>query len=374
MIPEGAAEMSVGIIRRDAPVEPTPGPARRAVVWLRGNLFNGPLNTLLTIVVVGLLVLIVPPFLRWAVTDASIGGVSRAACGPDGACWTFIRMRLPTFFFGHYPPDQRWRLGLAAALFVTFAYPALRENSRRRALWVLLLLTVFPVLAGVLLVGGVVGLRFVDTNDWGGLMLDFIISFTTVVGSLPLGILLALGRRSRLGIVRTLSIGFIELWRGVPLLTVLFMSAVMVPLFLPEGVSVDRLLRAMIALILFNAAYMAEVVRGALQGVPRGQDEAAYSLGLHWVQMQITVVLPQALRIAVPGIVNTVVDLFKDTTLVTIVGLADLLGTVNQALKDPAWLGFATEGYVFAAAVFFVCCFAMSAYGRSIERRLGRHT
>jgi general L-amino acid transport system permease protein len=365
--------MSVGIVRRAAPDVPTPGPLRRAVAWSRGNLFNGPLNTLLTVVVVGLLVLVVPPFWRWAVTDASISGVSRAACGPEGACWTFIRMRLPTFFFGHYPPDQRWRLGLAAALFVTFAYPALRENARRRALWTLLLLTVFPVLAGVLLVGGVAGLRFVDTNDWGGLMLDFIISFTTVAGSLPLGIMLALGRRSRLGIVRTLSIGFIELWRGVPLLTVLFMSAVLVPLFLPEGVDVDRLLRAMIALILFNAAYMAEVVRGALQGVPRGQDEAAYSLGLHWVQMQITVVLPQALRIAVPGIVNTVVDLFKDTTLVTIVGLADLLGAVNQALKDPAWLGFATEGYVFSAAVFFVCCFAMSAYGRSIERRLGRH-
>ena len=373
MIPEGAAGISVGVVRRSAPVEPTPDPSRRVLLWLRGNLFNGPLNTLLTVVVVGLLVLIVPPFWRWAVTNASISGVSRAACAPDGACWTFIRMRLPTFFVGHYPPDQRWRLGLVAALLVAFAYPALRENAHRRALWVVLLMTVFPVLASVLLVGGVFGLRFVDTNDWGGLMLDVIISFTTVVGSLPLGILLALGRRSRLAIVRTLSIGFIELWRGVPLLTVLFMSAVLVPLFLPEGVSVDRLVRAMVALILFNAAYMAEVVRGALQGVPRGQDEAAYSLGLHWVQLQVTVVLPQALRIAVPGIVNTVVDLFKDVTLVTIVGLSDLLGTVNQALKDPAWLGFATEGYVFSAAVFFVCCFVMSAYGRSIERRFGRH-
>ncbi len=189
---------------------------------------------------------------------------------------------------------------------------------------------------------------------------------------MPFGIALALGRRSTLPIVRTLSVAFIELWRGVPLLTVLFMSAVMVPLFLPPGVTLDRLLRAMAALILFNSAYMAEVVRGGLQGVPAGQEEAAYSLGLSWWTVQGFIVLPQALKIVVPGIVNTVVDLFKDTTLVTIIGLSDLLGAVDQALKDPAWLGFATEGYVFAAVVFFVCCFAMSAYGRSFERRLAR--
>jgi general L-amino acid transport system permease protein len=203
-------------------------------------------------------------------------------------------------------------------------------------------------------------------------MLDVIVSFVTVAGSLPLGILLALGRRSELPVVRTLSIGYIELWRGVPLLTVLFMSAVLVPLFLPAGVSIDRLLRAMAALVLFNAAYMAEVVRGGLQGVEAGQEEAAHSLGLRWWQVQAFVVLPQALRIVVPGIVNTVVDLFKDVTLVTIIGLFDLLGAVEQALKDPAWLGFATEGYTFSAVVFFVCCCAMSAYGRSMERRLAR--
>ena len=226
----------------------------------------------------------------------------------------------------------------------------------------------------MLLWGGVFGLDYVDTTLWGGLMLDVIISFVTVAGSLPLGILLALGRRSQLPIVRALSIGYIELWRGVPLLTVLFMSAVLVPLFLPQGVSVDRLLRAMAALVLFNAAYMAEVVRGGLQGVDAGQDEAAYSLGLRWWQVQAFVVLPQALRIVVPGIINTVVDLFKDTTLVTIIGLFDLLGAVEQALKDPAWLGFAKEGYVFAALVFFVCCYAMSAYGRSMERRLVQRT
>jgi general L-amino acid transport system permease protein len=203
-------------------------------------------------------------------------------------------------------------------------------------------------------------------------MLDVILSFVVVAGSLPIGILLAFGRRSRLPIVRMLSVGYIEIWRGVPLLTVLFMSAVVFPLFLPEGVSIDRLIRAVAALVLFNAAYMAEVVRGGLQGVAAGQEEAAVSLGLHWGHVQAFVVLPQAMRIVVPGIINTVVDLFKDTTLVTIIGLFDLLGSVEQALKDPAWLGFATEGYVFSALMFFVCCFAMSAYGRSFERRLAR--
>jgi general L-amino acid transport system permease protein len=344
--------------------------ATRVWKWLRGNLFNGVFNTLLTIVMVVFLALVLPPLWRWGIADATVSGTSRAACDPDGACWTFIRVHLPIFFYGHYPPDQRWRVDVVLLLLAGFATPVLRERSRHRAVWLILLLTLFPVLAGVLLVGGVFGLPFVDTNAWGGLMLDVLISFVVVAGSLPLGILLALGRRARLPVVRTLSIGFIELWRGVPLLTVLFMSAVMVPLFLPDGVTVDRLLRALVALVLFNSAYMAEVVRGALQGVPNGQEEAAYSLGLHWAQVQATVVLPQALRIAVPNIINTVVDLFKDTTLVSIIGLSDLLGAVNQALKDPAWLGFATEGYTFAAMVFFVCCFAMSAYGRSMERRL----
>ena len=349
-------------------------PVRRrgAVAWLRENLFSSKLNAALTVLVVAFLAWVLPPLLRWGVIHASVSGVTRAACGPEGACWTFIRMRLPQFFYGHYPADQRWRVDLALVLMFAFAAPVMREHSRHRLLALLALLVVFPLLAGVLLAGGVAGLPFVDTTLWGGLMLDVVISFVTVAGSLPLGIILALGRRSRLPAVRALSIAFIELWRGVPLLTVLFMSAVIVPLFLPNGVTVDRLLRAMVALVLFNAAYMAEVVRGGLQGVPAGQEEAAASLGLHWAQVQAFVVLPQALRLVVPAIVNTVVDLFKDTTLVSVIGLADLLGSVNQALKDPAWLGFATEGYVFSAAVFFVCCYAMSAYGRRFERRLAR--
>src|SRR5882724_6745542 len=306
---------------------PQGGPAR-AVDWLRRNLFSSVANTLLTLLVLALLWLVVPSFFEWAITHATVAGDSKDACTGDGACWTFIKLRL---------------------------------------------LTVFPLLAGILLVGGVAGLPFVDTSLWGGLMLDVIISFVTVAGALPLGILLAIGRRSQLPVIRYFSIGFIELWRGVPLLTVLFMSAVMVPLFLPYGVSIDRLIRAMVAFTLFNAAYMAETVRGGLQGVPIEQEEAAYSVGLKWWQVQVFVTLPQALRIVVPGIVNNIVDLFKDTSLVTIIGLADLLGAVNQSLKDPAWLGLAKEGYVFTAFVFFVCCFGMSSYSRRFERRLNRH-
>ena len=351
---------------------PQGGPAR-AVDWLRRNLFSSVTNTLLTLLVLALLWLIVPPFFNWAIGHATIAGDSKDACTGDGACWTFIKLRLHTFFWGHYPDGQLWRLFAAAALLIVFALPVMRERTHHRGIFVILLLALFPLLAGLLLVGGVAGLPFVDTSLWGGLMLDIIISFVTVAGALPLGILLAIGRRSQLPVIRYFSIGFIELWRGVPLLTVLFMSAVMVPLFLPYGVSIDRLIRAMVAFTLFNAAYMAETVRGGLQGVPVEQEEAAYSLGLRWWQVQVFVTLPQALRIVVPGIVNNIVDLFKDTSLVTIIGLADLLGAVNQSLKDPAWLGLAKEGYVFTAVVFFVCCFGMSSYSRRFERRLNRH-
>ena len=350
---------------------PRSGPAR-VIDWLRRNLFSSVTNTLLTLLVLVLLWRVVPPFFDWAIRSATVAGSSRADCTGDGACWTFIKLRLHTFFWGHYPDAELWRLAAAAGLLIAFAAPVMRDRVRHRGLFVLLLLTLFPLLAGVLLVGGVAGLPFVDTSLWGGLMLGVIISFVTVSGALPLGILLAFGRRSQLPVIRIFSVGFIELWRGVPLLTVLFMSAIMVPLFLPYGVSVDRLIRAMVAFTLFNAAYMAETVRGGLQGVPVEQEEAAYSLGLKWWQVQLFVTLPQALRIVVPGIVNNIVDLFKDTSLVTIIGLVDLLGAVNQSLKDPAWLGLAKEGYVFTAVIFFVCCFGMSSYSRRLERRLNR--
>ena len=369
---------SAGLRRRgtgsgDLVPEKVKGTLARILDWLRRNLFSSVTNTVLTLAVVALLAWALPPFIAWSLTDATISGSAKSACSGDGACWTFIRIRLPQFFYGHYPSDEIWRVNLAGVLLAVFSVPVLRENNRRRGFWLLMLLTVFPLLAGLLLVGGVPGLPYVDTTQWGGLMLDVLIAFVVVAGSLPLGILLALGRRSQLPIVRTLSIGFIELWRAMPLLTVITMSAVMLPLFLPEGVHIDRLIRALLVLVLFNAAYMAETVRGGLQGVEVGQEEAAYSVGLKWWQVEAFVVLPQALRYVMPGIVNNVVDLFKDTTLVTIIGLFDILGAVNQAIKDPAWLGLAHEGYVFTMVIFFACCFAMSSYARRMERRLNKH-
>jgi general L-amino acid transport system permease protein len=343
-----------------------------AAVWLRRNLFAGVWSTLLTVAMVALLAFALPPLVRWGVANAVLWGQSRAVCPENGACWAVITARFPFFVYGSYPVPERWRPTLVFVLFLVFAIPAFRERIASRTRWVLLLVTLFPLVAGILLWGGVPGLPFVDTSQWGGLMVNCVLAYVAVAGSLPIGIMLALGRRSRLPVVRNFSVAFIELWRGVPLLTVIFMATVMLPLFLPEGANLDRLIRAMVALTLFTGAYMAEVVRGGLQGVSRGQEEAAYSLGLGYWRVQSLVVLPQALRVVLPAIVNTVIDLFKDTTLVEIVGVADLLGVVNLALRDTAWLGLAREGYLFAAFVFFLCCFAMSRLSARLERRMAQ--
>ena len=345
-----------------------------ALAWTRENLFGSWSSGLLTVALLLVFWWLAPPFVDWAVVKATWVANSRAECAADGACWAFVKNRIGGFFYGRYLVEERWRVDLAGVLLVIFTVPALMDSLRHRWIAVAALIFVYPVIAGVLLIGGVFGLRFVDTTLWGGLMLNVVLSFITLAGSLPLGILLALGRRSSLPLVRWFCIGFIELWRGVPLLTALFMATIMLPLFLPDGVTLDRLLRAAIALTLFTSAYMAEVIRGGLQGVPVGQSEAARALGLGYWRMQALVILPQALRLVVPAIVNTAIDLFKDTTLVLIVGLFDLLGMVNLALKDSAWLGMATEGFTFAAAVFFVCCLAMSLYSRRLERRLARAT
>jgi general L-amino acid transport system permease protein len=343
-----------------------------ATAWARANLFGSPLDALVTVVMIGLLSLALVPFLDWAVASATLVGAEKSDCIGSGACWVFIKTRLPVFFYGRFPAAERWRVDLAALLLIAFAVPALSDRTHRRGAAVLALVLIYPTIAAVLLHGGLLGLALVDTTLWGGLMLNTVLSFAAVAGGLPLGIVLALGRRSRLPVFRLCAIGFIELWRGVPLLTALFMGIVMMPLFLPDGISVDTIIRAMIALTLFTSAYMAEVVRGGLQAIPRGQEEAAKSLGLGYWVTQARIVLPQALRLVVPNIVNTVIDLYKDTTLVVIVGLFDLLGVVNQALKDSAWLGMATEGYVFVVLVFFACCFTLSLYSRRLERRLNR--
>ncbi|MCB4767895.1 amino acid ABC transporter permease [Ancylobacter sp. Lp-2] len=337
--------------------------------WLRTNLFSSPLMGTLSVLTLLLLGFALPPLFRWAFLDAVFDGSNRSVCGA-GACWAFIADRLEQFAYGRYTPAERWRVDIALALLAGFAALSLWSRNPHRALSVLLLVTLCPAIATVLLIGGVFGLPFVPTDQWGGLSLNIILTFATVVLALPLGVVLAMGRRSQLSVIRWSCTAFIEVLRGVPLLTVLFMAMVMLPMFLPEGVTFDRLVRAIIGLSLFVAAYFAEIIRAGLQGIPKGQYEAAAAIGLGFWGAHRLIVLPQAFRLVVPGIVNTVIDLFKDTTLVSIIGLFDLLGVVGQSIKDPNWLGLGREGYAFAALVFFICCYAMSLLSLRIERRI----
>ncbi|MBN8927612.1 MAG: hypothetical protein BGO51_12650 [Rhodospirillales bacterium 69-11] len=342
----------------------------RAIAPALRALFGTPLNAVLTLAMIGLFWLAIPPFVEWAFAHATWDGLSRKACAPDGACWAFVRARFALFIYGRYPVEERWRVGVVLVTLAVLAIGALFAPRGRG--WCLgLLMTVLPIGGAILLTGGIFGLRPVATGDWGGLMLNVVITFVAVLISLPIGVALAFGRQSELPVVRWVSITFIEVWRGSPLLAVLFMGLIMLPMFLPNGVTVDNLVRAVVVLSLFESAYMAETIRGGLQGVPKGQTEAALALGMHKTGAQALVVLPQAMRLAIPGIINIVVDLFKDTTLVSIVGLFDLMGVINQSLKDPNWLGLAMEGYTFAVVLFFFACLVISLAGQTLERRFG---
>ena len=349
---------------------PPPPMSVGALAWLRNNLFSDWFNALLTLLAAYLVWLLIPPLLQWALLDASWSGSSRADCSGEGACWVFVRERFSQFMYGFYPEALRWRVDLAALLAIFGAAPLFVARVPRKAVYGLGFLLLYPLLAFWLLHGGFFGLEQVNTSQWGGLMLTLVIAAVGIAGALPLGILLALGRRSDLPAIRVICVTFIEFWRGVPLITVLFMSSVMLPLFLPEGLNFDKLVRALIGVILFQSAYIAEVVRGGLQAIPKGQYEAAAAMGLGYWRTMGLVILPQALKLVIPGIVNTFIALFKDTSLVIIIGLFDLLNSIKQATTDPAWLGMATEGYVFAALVFWIFCFGMSRYSMSIERRL----
>lgn len=355
-------------------------PPRRqlgVMVWLRDNLFSTWWNALLTLLGLYLVYLVVPPLVDFALIDAVWQGDDRTDClarpGEEaGACWAYVRAKLGQFIYGRYPLGERWRVDLAFMLLVGGLVPMAVPRVPAKRWNTAYLLVVFPVAAFVLLRGGVLGLARVETPLWGGLLLTLVVAITGIVASLPLGVILALGRRSTMPVVRWVSIGFIELWRGVPLITVLFMASVLLPLFLPQGVTVDKLLRALVGVALFSAAYMAEVVRGGLQAIPKGQYEGAQALGLKYWPMTRLVVLPQALRLVIPGIVNNFISLFKDTTLVLTIGLFDLLGMVQLSLTDPKWATptQSATGYLFAATVFWLFCFGMSRYSMFMERRL----
>ncbi len=463
------------------PSLPAPILERGVLRWMMKNLFSSPFNVLLTLAGIAIILLVVPPFIRWALFDAAWIGNSRGACdqmkeaGGAGACWVFIRVRFGLFLYGFYPGPERWRVnmafiililslfpilagafsrhekieaafsglgvlavfllfGLAPGLFTLFyllAPYALPHASLRRvfvtsdraaisllirgtilAIWFLLayvtvgrlgvapaagsisllaallalplifsnglpvmvwrwifLFTVYPVFAYYVLLGGVFGLPEVQTHYWGGLFLTLVVAGVGMATALPIGILLALGRRSDMPVIKTLCIAFIELVRGVPLVSVLFMASVMFPLFLPEEVYFDKLLRALVGVSLFYAAYIAEVVRGGLQAIPKGQYEAAKALGWPYWKMMGLIILPQALRLVIPGLANNFLSLLKDTTLVAVIGLMDVLGIVKAAMADVEWIGFVAEAYVFAAVLFWIFCFGISRYSMRLEKK-----
>jgi len=355
--------------------ESRPAPVRTSGIglWLRKNLFATPGDAIMTFVAALFLIWLVPQIYNFVIGKAVFSGtVEDCRVADVGACWIYIQARITFFIYGFYPAAEYWRVNIVFALLAILLIPLLMPKAPFKIVNAILFFVVFPVVAFILLKGGSFGLRSIPTEQWGGLMVTLIIALVGIICSLPLGILLALGRRSKLPIVKWLCVAFIELWRAVPLITVLFMASVMLPLFMPQGMSVDKLLRALVGVTLFTAAYIAEVIRGGLSAIPRGQSEAAASLGLNYWKSMGFIVLPQALKHSIPGIVNNFISLFKDTSLVSIVGIFDLLNAVQSASSDNTWASptRAITGYVFAAAVFWVFCFAMSRYSMWVERRL----
>jgi general L-amino acid transport system permease protein len=354
------------------PVARAAPPPRSAGVfgWLRANLFNSVFNSILTLLAVALIALAVPPIVRWALIDAIWSAPNGQACHGGGACWAFIGAKFRFILFGRYPLDEQWRPIAVVVIFIgMMAAACFRQLWGRRlaVTWFVGLSAVFLLMAG-----GLPGMRYVETALWSGFPLTLILAVLGMLLGFPLGVLLALGRRSKLPAVRAVCVGYIELVRGVPLITVLFMASLMLPLFLPAGVTIDKLLRAQVAIILFTAAYLAEVVRGGLQAIPKGQIEAADALGLSYLQRTRLIVLPQALAMVIPPLVNNFIGLFKNTSLVLIVSLFDLLGATEFALTDSNWQGFAVEADVFIAVIYWSFCFFMSRYSQVLEREFNR--
>ncbi len=357
-------------IRQNYPADEIKPPITQVGVvgWIRTNLFKGWLNSILTLVTIYILWKIVPPFISWAFID-SLWVSDNVQCQQiDGACWSIIPANIRFITFGFFPYEQQWRPLAAMILLVALLFYSRNRDHWKKHLvyaWIIGL-----ILMGVLMKGGIFGLTPVESSQWGGLPLTLLLSVFGLTAAYPLGVVLALGRRSKMPVVKTLCVMYIELIRGVPLISLLFMSSVVFPLFLPEGVNINALIRAQVAIILFTAAYIAEVVRGGLQAIPRGQYEAAESLGLNYYLTMRLIVLPQALKIVIPPSVSILISAFKDTSLVVIIALFDFLKTTKTVLSNPQWMGFSAEAYIFAALIYFLCCFFMSNYSRRLEREL----
>mgnify|MGYP001429396783 CR=1 FL=1 len=397
---------------------------------LNKNINTNNFNAALTLLIIFTIIKIIPPVMSWMILDANISGDTKDACTGSGACWTYIKIWFKRFMYGMYPNEHIWRVNLAFIFLVVLAFVGFITPQKYKKYLTLYYVIIYPIIAFLFIfffisggpiffdfsygiiaavisiiigffipskfkmyyfliipitiyillkyvffyeelieLGKIQAFEWVETGAWGGLSLTFIVSFFCLIFCFPVGLFLSLGRRSDLPIIKYISIGFIEFWRGVPLITVLFMSSVMFPMFLPEDMFIDKLVRVIIAISLFEAAYVAEVIRGGLQALPRGQYDAAKSLGMGYWKMHIFVILPQALKLVIPGIANTFLALVKDTPLIFVVGLLEIVGMLNLAKTNPEWLGFAMEGYVFASIVFFIICYAMSKYSYNLEQK-----
>lgn len=366
-----------------APREPAPKSTHGIAHWMKVNLFATPTDAILTLFGLLIVVYFLPSMLNWLFFDAVWSGENRTACltiaqggiqpdGWSGACWAFVEAKYQQFIYGRYPEPERWRVDVTGVIFALLLVALMVPKIPYKIFTAVAFFIIFPIVAYILLSGGWFGLPHVETPLWGGLLVTLVLSFVGIAVSLPMGVILALARRSNMPVIKAFSIIFIEIVRGVPLVTVLFMASVMLPLFLPQGVTFDKLLRALIGVALFASAYMAEVIRGGLQAIPKGQYEGADALGLSYWHKTGLIVLPQALKLVIPGIVNTFIGLFKDTSLVYIIGMFDLLGIVRQNFSDANWASpqTPTTGLIFAGFVFWIFCFGMSRYSIYMEKRL----
>lgn len=354
------------IVFAPSAARPAPPTQIGPVAWLRRNLFGDWKDSLITLLLIGVLLYTLPGFLNWLFIKATYVGDADLCRQNGGACWPFVIDKFQVFMIGVYPQDLAWRPGLAAGALLVLA--ALTYTNRIQGVALVIAWAVLPIVA-LILIGGAFGMQAVDQSLWGGLMLSILLALVGVIVSIPLGVLLALGRYYGSPAIKAICVAFIELLRGVPLITILFMASVMMPLFLPPEMVINNLLRIQIGMILFSSAYMAEVVRGGLQAIPKGQTEAALALGVSRFYTVTFVVVPQALRHVLPPLIGRCIALFKDTSLVIIVGLLDFLGMIKGAALDPNWLGFQAEAYAFAALVYWGVCYSLSLYGRALERR-----
>ncbi|MBS0312857.1 MAG: amino acid ABC transporter permease [Burkholderiales bacterium] len=364
--------MADTIIFQSLPPRPAPVRTEGLVPWIRSNLFGSVPSAIATLIIGGVLFYFLPKLLNWAVFTATVvPNVDACRADGAGACWGVIAEKYRLILFGRYPFEEQWRPLVATLLLIALIVASCTRafwSKWLAVLWVIVLAVYFVVMAG-----GVLGLSAVTTDRWGGLPLTIMLTTLSMVLAFPLALLVALGRRSSLPAIRSFCTVYVELVRGVPLISVLFMASFMFPLFMPQGVSIDVLIRALAGITLFTAAYLAEVIRGGLQALPKGQSEAAASLGLSYWQTQRKIILPQALAMVVPGIMNSFISMFKDTSLVSIVSMYELTGALGLALNSDAnWRPFKLEGYIFIVAIYFCFCFAMSRYSLWIEKQTNK--